>query len=37
MDDGEEAVLEIIKCARDNHKNRRAMQEELGFFEATYL
>ena len=34
---GEEELIKIIKYIRENYKNRKALQEELNFFEETYL
>lgn len=34
---GEEELTKIIKYIRENYKNRKALQEELNFFEETYL
>ena len=34
---GNDELINIIKYIRENYKNRRALQEELDFFEETYL
>jgi len=37
MPKGKKEVADIIKYIRENYKNRKAFQEELDFFEDTYL
>lgn len=34
---GDDELISIIKYIRENYKNRKALQEELDFFEETYL
>ena len=34
---GKDELTNIIKYIRENYKNRKALQEELDFFEETYL